>query len=440
MPFRVAPAVIAVALLIGTAAQAQTGTGEAGSRPLLSDMQTGRLLIRAGRLEHARVFLLKAKPAGDEERIERLFLLGRIEMRLGMTREAVGRFEEILALRPDLTRARLELARALFRLGQHDRAKRQFSASLDDRLPSSVEAAVEGFLKRIDARKRWSVSLSGAIVPESNSARRTDREEVRIGGVPFRLSEDARASSGVGRLVSAGVSFSPVIGTDLRGVLGTSAAAKFYERSDWNDITVSGEAGLTRLFVLGSVSGGLRLGRRWLGGDPHNRSLGPWTRARVRLSDAIRLDLTAGASRRQHDELPGRDGWRIVASPALRYTIDDQTLIEVEPVFEAVTAKVERHGSKLVGLGATLSRTFGSGLSVSVSPATEFRRHEAIDPLFRKRRRDGKLRLTARVRHLALRDQGFTPYIGYSFERNRSNIAIYSYTNHGAVLGVSRQF
>lgn len=223
-------------------------------------------------------------------------------------------------------------------------------------------------------------------------------------------------------------------------MLGTSTAAKFYERSGWNDVTVSGEAGLTRLFGLGSVSGGLRLGRRWLGGDPHNRSLGPWTRARVRLSDAIRLDLTAGASRRQHDELPGRDGWRIVASPSLRYAIDGQTLIEVEPVFEAVTAKVERHGSKLVGLGATLSRTFGSGLAVSVSPATEFRRHEAIDPLFRKRRRDGKLRLTARVRHLALRHQGFTPYIGYSFERNRSNIAIYSYTNHGAVLGVSRQF
>ena len=194
--------------------------------PVLSDMQTGRLLIRAGRLEHARAFLLKVKPTGEEEWIERLFLLGRIEMRLGMPKEAAGRFEDILEIRPGLTRVRLELARAYYLMGQHDKARRQFSASLGDKLPSSVEAAVENFLRRIDARKRWSVSVSGVILPESNPAKRTDREEVRIGGVPFRLNEDARASSGVGGLIAAGVSFSPAIGTGLRGVLGASGGGQ----------------------------------------------------------------------------------------------------------------------------------------------------------------------------------------------------------------------
>ena len=406
----------------------------------LSDMQTGRLLIRAGRLEHARAFLLKAKPTGEEERIERLFLLGRIEMRLGMPKEAAGRFEDILEIRPSLTRVRLELARAYYLIGQHDKARRQFSALLGDKLPSSVEAVVENFLKRIDARKRWSVSISGAIMPESNPAKRTNREEVRIGGVPFRLNEDARASSGVGGLIAAGVSFSPDIGTGLRGVMGASGAAKLYRRSDWNDITVNGDTGLTRLFDHGSVSAGLRLGQRWLGGDPHHRSLGPWFRARLRISDGARLDLSASAGWREHDELSGRNGWRIVVSPGLRYALDDRTLIEAEPVFEVVRAEVERHGYKVVGLGATISRAFESGLAVSASAATEIRRHGARDPLFGKRRKDGKLRLAARFRHRALRYRGIVPYIGYSFERNRSNIPIYAYTNHGAVVGVSRRF
>ena len=186
-------------------------------------MQAARMLIRAGRLEHARVFLEQARPSDEEESIERLFLLGRIEVQLGMPSRAIERFETILARRPELTRVRLELAQAYYLTGHDDKAKRHFNSSLADELPSSVEAAVESFLRGIDARKKWSVSLSASMLPETS---RSDREEVLIGGVPFRLDEDARASSGVGVLFSTGASYSPTITDDIRGVLAASAAAK----------------------------------------------------------------------------------------------------------------------------------------------------------------------------------------------------------------------
>ena len=270
------------------------------------------MLIRAGRLEHARAFLKQARPSDEEESIERLFLLGRIEMQLGMPSRAIERFETILARRPELTRVRLELAQAYYLTGHDDKAKRHFNSSLADELPSSVEAAVESFLRGIDARKKWSVSLSASMLPET---RRSDREEVLIGGVPFRLDEDARASSGVGVLLSTGASYSPTITDDIRGVLAASAAAKVYERSDWNDISTSGDIGLTRLSDNGSVSGGLRLGRRWTGGDRYQHSLGPWAQARFRLSGSTHLGLALSAGYRAHDERPDRDGWRVAAYP-----------------------------------------------------------------------------------------------------------------------------
>ena len=164
-------------------------------------MQAGRMLLRAGRLGHAHAFLKQARPENEREWVERLFLLGRIEIQLGMPGRAAERFEAILARRPELTRVRLELAQAYYLTGRDDKARYHFTASLADELPSSVEAAVESFLRGIDARKRWSVSLSASMLPDT---RRSDREEVLIGGVPFRLSEDARASSGVGALISAG--------------------------------------------------------------------------------------------------------------------------------------------------------------------------------------------------------------------------------------------
>ena len=179
-----------------------------------SAMETGRLLIRAGRLEHARAFLKQAKPAGEEERIERLFLLGQIELRLGMPGKAAARFETILALRPGLTRVRLDLARAYYLAGLDDKARYHFSSALGDALPSSIEATVEGFLRRIDARKRWSVSVSAAALPET---KRPEHESVLIGGVPFRLDKEAREPSGYGALLSGGVSFSPAVSETVRG-------------------------------------------------------------------------------------------------------------------------------------------------------------------------------------------------------------------------------
>ena len=401
----------------------------------LSDMQAGRLLIRAGRLGDARAFLEQARPASTEERIERLFLLGKVEMRLGMPEQAAERFEAILAKRPGLTRVRLELARAYYLTGRDDKARYHFSASLGDELPSSVEDAVEGFLRRIDARKRWSASLSASLLPET---RRPDREQILIGGIPFRLDEDARASSGTGALVSAGVSFSPTLTDDLRGVFAASAAAKVYERSAWNDVTLSADLGLARLFDTGSVAGGPRLGRQWAGGDGHLRSLGPWTRLRMRLSDATRLDIALGADHREHDTRHRRDGWRMTVNPRLVHALDGATSIEAAPALEAVTAKAGHHRSHLIGLGVTVSRAFASGLSVAFTPYTHVRRYRAKDPLFGTTQVDRNIRLSVRVQHRSLRHAGLAPYLGYSFERNRSSIPIHEYRHQGVIVGVSR--
>ena len=403
-------------------------------------MQAGRLLLRAGRLEHARAFLEQARPPDEEEEIERLFLLGRIDMRQGLPRQAAERFEDILVRRPGLTRVRLELARAYYLAGRDDKAKYHFGLSTGDSLPSSVEGAVEEFLRRIDARKRWSASVSAAILPESNPARRTESEEVRIGNVPFRLDQDARSSSGVGKLVSGGMSFSPTIADDFRAALAASAAAKVYDRSEWNDISASGDIGLTRLSDRGSLSGGLRLGRRWIGGEPDHRSLGPWARMGWRVSAATRVDLDVSALDRKHDTRTFLDGWRISLRPGLRHALDTQTLIEAEPEIEIARARTGHNASRRLGFGVTISRAFEGGFSLSVSPSLHIRRYDNRHPLFAKRRVDRGARIGVRVLHRSVRYAGFAPYVGYSFERTQSNIELYGFRNHGLILGTTHSF
>ena len=435
-----APATILAVVLLLAAYPAIHAGDAAGERIEISPIRAGQILFRAGRLEDARKLLEQARPEDDEERIERVFLLGLIDARLGLLRRAAQRFEAILAERPELTRVRLELAQVYHALGRDEKARFHFEASLADRLPSSVEAAVEGFLDGIDARRRWSLSLSTAVVPESNPVKRTDRKRVRIGGVPFDLNPDARESSGVGYLVTTGASFSPMITDDLRGVFVASSAAKLYKQPDRNDVSVHGEVGLARLFDKGSVSGGLRLGRRWLATDPYSHEIGPWMRGRLRLSPGTRLEVNLSAVNRNHHRQEVKDGWRFRLKPAWTYTLRAPTSIETSLELELAETRESHHASRTAGLGITASHAFQGGLSISPSVSAQIRRHAGPDPLFLKKRHDRQFRIAVNILHRALQYQGFAPYVGYSVEWNRSNIPLNTYRNHGAVFGISKKF
>ncbi len=436
MPAGAFRAAVAAALLFAAIASGQAADLPNG----FTDMQFGRLLFDAGRLRDARAFLEQARPVDEEEALEREFLLGRLDLRQGRPRAAAARFEALLARRPDLTRVRLELATAYYAAERDDKARFHFERSMADRLPSSVETEVERFLDRIDNRKRWSASLSLALAPESNPAKRTREETVRIGGAPFRLDEDSREASGTGVMLSGGASFTPAIGEGQRGVLAASGSTKRYRESAWNDLSVAVEAGAARLFDRASLSGGLRAGRRWLGNDGYSRSLGPWLRGNARLSAATRLEVSVDMLRFSHDSRPDLDGWRWTARPGLVHALSSRTSLEAGLDLERASARMGRHGSRMAGASLSFTHAFRGGLSVTPGLAVHRRRHEGRDPLFGKVREDTTVRPSLRLLHRALRHRGFAPWIGYSYERNRSSIAIHSYRNHALMIGLSKMF
>lgn len=81
---------------------AEPVTGNSHPPIKLSEIREGRLLVREGELERARVVLDQARPSCETEEIERLLLLGHLELRLGIRERAAERFEKVLTLQPDL--------------------------------------------------------------------------------------------------------------------------------------------------------------------------------------------------------------------------------------------------------------------------------------------------------------------------------------------------
>ena len=94
----------------------------------------------------------------------------------------------------------------------------------------------------------------------------------------------------------------------------------------------------------------------------------------------------------------------------------------------------------MAGIGVGLSRAFENGITASLSASVQRQAYRADDPLFGERRRDRVMWLSARVLHRSLQLEGFAPYVGYTYERSSSNIPLHNYDNHGAILGLTREF
>ena len=134
------------------------------------------------------------------------------------------------------------------------------------------------------------------------------------------------------------------------------------------------------------------------------------------------------------------DGWTVRLTSGLEYGFNARTRSRLEANLHDIDAREERHGHRIIGIALTLSHAFEGGLSLSPRISFQQRRHAAADPLFNKTRSDRLVRISFNLLHRSLQVRGFAPYIGYSYEVNRSNIPINEYTNHGAVLGISRYF
>ncbi len=397
-------------------------------------------LMQAEKWLEARVILDALQPRNEEEVIQRLFLLGLAETRLGQYRSAADRFESILARQPGLTRVRLELAQVYHTMGREAEARQHFTASLADPLPTTVKEAVETYLDRLDVRRRWSASLSLSVLPETNPTRKTHQRTVRIGGLPFTFEEDARAAPGTGWLINAGTRYSPMIGEGRQGLLAGSVAGKFYSKADWNEVSVQGKLGWVQRLGRGECAWGGLYHRRWLGQAHDHSGVGPWARVRWRMSSKSEWDGSLQATHETYRERTHRDGWNRQLAFGLRYAWNARTSIRTGVDWGDHDAQARADQYRLFGIAWSLSHAFSGGLSVTSRIAWHRRRHAGVDPLLQQTRSDQLVRFSVDLISRTLRFRGFAPYVGYHYEVNDSNLAVNAYVNQGMVFGITRHF
>ena len=365
--------------------------------------------------------------------------------------QAIAAFHFMLVARPELVRVRLELARAFF-LKEEDRlARRHFEQVLAGNPPAGVALNVGRFLNIMRARKRWSLRVGAAVLPDTNIGAGSAEEiiYINVGGarLPFVRDADELTASGIGVSAWLGGEYQYPLSRRWRLRGGGDVSRREYRESRFDQMTVAGHVGPRWLIGRGSEASLLLTGlHQWTGSgleDPSHYDVGVRVEGRHRMTPRTTLTARVSRAERRYDDAAGRDGaildvslgtfW--VASPTLR--------LDAGLGWGRERPEIERfrNTSRRVHVGATAALPWG--FTVGGSGALRWTDWERgwlpfVEDGGERKDLTRTIRLFAHNRALTV--EGFSPQLSVTQETRTTNAQLHDYERTFGELRFVRLF
>ncbi len=454
---------IALALL-SVGALTMIGFAPLSDSPTLRDCANGictmrmtapQLLAETEKLVLARHFsearpMLAALAHAPELTMERHFLKGYVAAETGDLDSAAKEFRAVLRDRPDMIRARLELARVLMLQGKDSAADHHYrlAAEAGD-LPPAIERTIREQRGVIRNRKNWYFNFDFGLAPDSNinsatSASTVETALVLPNGDPARLLLDnnARRKSGVGQTLGLQGGVRLRLDDGLAMVIDGDGQVINQPGKSADDISALLAAGPELTMTNGTRIAIQAVGvGRWYGGKAAQKGGGVRLSYQRDLSAGQRIGFRVDARRTESDFAEAYGGWQFAGSGTYERVINKTMIASVGGFARREELRSRAYSSTELGVnagvGGELSLGLNGGLSAGVSRALF---DAAIPWLSRKPRQDWRLNGRAYLGLRSIRVLGFSPSITYSFTRNASNVELYDTTRHRFQFELARYF
>ena len=362
--------------------------------------------------------------------------------------EAIAAFQRVLAVQPDNSRARAEIARVYAMAGDIDSARAAFdTVQQDPTLPDPVRQRI-GKLVRDYSRTiaGGGSSLTGFAEAEAgyDSNLNTATGLTSITLPVFAFLGPASLSGAATRMddgyyqVQAGLS----------GATGISRQDRVYASllGNWRDnfesrlfdqAALTGTAGISHTMAGGpvlSLSGQAQ--RFWLGRDGFRTAYGAIARATLPQGRAAALSFQGQYFRYDYDGDPAKDADRITAS--VDYS-GSRWFAGIGGGREQTVRDTARHlGYWFAAAQAGAELPIGDRLAVLAGASVEHRDYRASDPLFLRDRRDTQMDASLGLRYVLTKGISVRPRATYT--RNFSDIALYDFSRVTASLALRAKF
>lgn len=284
---------------------------------------------------------------------------------------AISTLERMLIFNPDLSRVKLELGAAYYRLGAYDVARTYFEAVMAANPPESVQATVAPFLAEIDrrtARSGFSGFVSLGAVYSTNANLGPQDREVRVNAPGFNgvglLDPSATASDSFGTRFSAGITHRLDLERPNEDAWITSAS--------YSGLRFASES--LGEFDIVDVATGPRLSidDRQFGSTVRPLVFGGFVRSNNQplyvhggagaelvspLDESLTAFGTAIASWRDYNDEDSFDGFYAQLSGALGYAVDRDTVLRGGLFVETDRTREEYTSNVSLGLRASMDHT-----------------------------------------------------------------------------------
>ncbi len=452
----------ALALVVCVAVATACGDAIAApSAPPAGELTEARALIRAGKPEEA-LTVLRPLTRGRTVDAAVLFQIGIAalgaaqkpglseETRDTLLDEAIAAFHSMLVGRPGLIRVRLELARAFFLKGEDSLARRHFEQVLAGKPPAGVALNVNRFLAQIRARKRWSVHVGAALVPDSNLSTRSDEKTILIdtqfGRLPFTYQGD-EPESGIGLSVWAGGEYQYPLADRWRLRAGGAISRREYKASEFDRLTVSGHVGPRWLVGRASEVSVLLSGlHQWTGSgveDPSHYDVGLRVEGRHRLSRRTTANLGVSRHERRHDRDFHFDGPVTDVTAGIAWVASPTVRIDTAAGWgdRRTERERERHSWRWMRLGATALLPWGFTVGgAGTLRWTDYEGNWQPFVLGGGSRSDLVRSIRLNVHNRAFTVAGFSPQVSMVQEQRTSNAQLHDYDRLSGELRFVRLF
>jgi len=407
------------------------------------------LLVDQGKAQQAFDRLAAVEPAraGDPDFDT---VLGIAANETGQFTRAVFALERALTVQPGNSRARAELGRALFSLGDNQAARQVLQETKRDAIPPEAARKIDEFLQAIDRNEEAARSsvrgyVEGSIGRDSNINSGPSNGNVAVpalGGLVLRLVPSGVRLEDSFYSVGAGVSGRFVI--DPRLSLIASASGNYRFNNDYNDFDTHQfdiSAGASYKvdkdeFTAVAQAGSFSVDNR--GVRDQRGVVGEWTH-RPDVASQWTTYLQLSTLRYPGQSL--RDAERYVLGASYARALRGGLL-----AFGGVYAGTENErapnvphlGHRLAGLRAGLQQSVNADVDVFANTGYEERRYGGSDPLFLVTRRDRQTSLNLGLVWVPVVNWRITPQL--SLLKTDSNIAISDFSKRVLSVTVRRDF
>ncbi len=391
-----------------------------------AELDTIKDAIAAKQWARAGTQLLRLKGVPGVDQTELRFREGTKAMSRNQFDAAAKTFQRILDARPDLLRVRLELARALYLAGKDDAARRQFETALAADLPQPVAENVRYFLDRIRARRERRIDASFGYVADGNATGDKREETVTLNGLSYRLSDEARRSSGSGVDIRARGQYRYGLTAKTRLTAWSEFLRKDATNDRFDDTTIKVGGGTLWSLRGSEVSISPFYTYRTYGNAPYLKNHGVRLDALKKIATRWLIKGSSEWSYQRFAKTPGRNGPLCQVSARAHAVVSKNASAYGEMSYERERGASALHDSRTWGAVVGASRDSVAGVGASAEFGVRRQRYFQWQPAFGQARADRETVAKLQMINHRWKVFGTVPAIAISRIRNHSTIDSYS--------------